>query len=151
MKKPLKERFMQYIEKQPNGGCWLWTGGLSNGGYGKFQIDPKTRLAHRVAYEIFIGPVPEGAQLDHLCRQRRCCNPSHLEPVACKENIRRGASVTKQFCVHGHERTPENIYVYPDGRRRCILCRRIHDMQPKYAARREARRRQIRAEKRAAL
>src|ERR1019366_4519713 len=83
------ERFLKFVLPEPNTGCWLWTGGLNRGGYGQFMTPPCT-VAHRVAYELFVGPIPEGLQLDHLCRVRSCVNPQHLEPVSQQENIRRG-------------------------------------------------------------
>lgn len=69
--------------------CWIWQGALSNKGYGQICTD-RTRSAHRVSYETFVGPVPLGMQLDHLCRNRACINPGHLEPVTAKENQQRG-------------------------------------------------------------
>ncbi len=87
---------------------------------------------HKVAYEELVGTVPEGAELDHLCRVRACCNPAHLEPVTHRENVERGGSLTndnaaKTACSRGHAFTPENtaIQTYPDGRfmrRRCRAC-----------------------------
>jgi hypothetical protein len=73
-------------------GCWLWVGNCRQDGYGKFGIGPDgfQDSSHRVAYELFIGPIPKGFQLDHLCRNRSCANPLHLEPVTPAENINRG-------------------------------------------------------------
>ena len=67
-------------------GCWEWTGHVNNAGYGRVKND----YAHRLAYEMFVGPIPDGADLDHLCRRRSCVNPAHLEPVTRSENVRRG-------------------------------------------------------------
>lgn len=72
--------------------CWLWNGALIQGGYGRYQRGPKGQPAHRAYYEKLVGPIPDGLDLDHLCRVRRCVNPSHLEPVTAAENTRRGAS-----------------------------------------------------------
>lgn len=96
----------------PQGDCWLWTGSLGSG-YGRIFVDGKTEPAHRITYEHFVGPVPDGLELDHLCRNTRCVNPSHLEPVTHAENIRRGDLAlgirsAATHCVNGHEFTPEN-------------------------------------------
>ena len=72
-------------------GCWHWTGARQSDGYGSFQRSGQTRLAHRAMYELFVGDIPEGLELDHLCRDRGCVRPDHLEPVAHLENVRRGA------------------------------------------------------------
>lgn len=109
-------------------GCWIWTGSTSCG-YGQIQIDRRNYRAHRVGYELLIGPIPEGLQIDHLCRVRRCWNPDHLEPVTIRENVLRGEGITARaarqtHCIHGHELTPENIASRPgDPRRRdCLTC-----------------------------
>ena len=74
-------------------GCWLWTGKLLPNGYGNVSTGPKgatsSTTAHRAVYEAFVGPISEGLQLDHLCRNRRCVNPAHMEPVTAAENVRR--------------------------------------------------------------
>lgn len=100
-------------------GCWEWTGGIDRGGYGKWQHGK----AHRVVYTKLRGPIPEGMQLDHRCRNRACVNPDHLEPVTNRENILRGNGHTainarKQTCKRGHndwKRTAE-------GGRCCVTC-----------------------------
>lgn len=104
--------------------CWIWIAGKMYGGYGTFYLDGKRHPAHRVMYEAVVGPIGEGLELDHLCRNPACVNPSHLEPVTHKENVRRGLKgrmVT--VCSHGHAYTPENTYFLPDGRRMCRSCR----------------------------
>jgi hypothetical protein len=96
-------RFWSKVEKTP--GCWIWTGALTEEGYGLLGIGgTKNRLAHRWSYERFVGPIPEGLQLDHLCRVRNCVNPEHLEPVTAGENARRSplTCVNKTHCPHGH-------------------------------------------------
>ena len=70
--------------------CWQWKGAESGNGYGKVSISGRMKMAHRAIYEILIGPIPEGLVLDHLCRNRGCCNPLHMEPVTVQENTRRG-------------------------------------------------------------
>lgn len=143
---------MAKVEIQPNG-CWLWTGTKNSKGYGRFLVNGRrtgpgewsyTRIgAHRWAYEHFRGPIPEGMVLDHLCHDRRCdaggpcihracVNPDHLDVVTPALNVHRGRSglaprQPKTHCKHGHEMTPENVYIRPsDGRRRCRICQREH-------------------------
>ena len=113
-------------------GCLEWTGYLRSG-YGIFRgVGGKNQTAHRVVWELFVGPIPEGMDLDHLCRNRACCNPDHLEPVTRLENLRRGLNgVLKTHCVNGHEYTPENTILRkpvpgsrhrPNGSRECRTC-----------------------------
>lgn len=112
-------------------GCHEWTGAIGADGYGriKLRVDgrPATLATHRVAYELANGPIPDGLHIDHLCRNRPCCNPAHLEAVTQAVNNERmrtahsigGAAGT---CIHGHEFTDANTYVTPDGRRQCRAC-----------------------------
>lgn len=113
-------RFMAFVEKADSG-CWNWTGTCQKNGYSAFGIAGKTVRGHRWSYEHFVAPIPDGLEIDHLCRNRKCVNPSHLEPVTRKENSRRAM---RSHCVNGHEFTPENIYMH-SGRRYCRTCRRI--------------------------
>lgn len=105
-----KERFWSKVEKTNS--CWLWTDALTHNGYGKFRVKEKTVRAHRIAYEIQKGMIPDGLILDHLYRVRRCVNPEHLEIVTHKENKIRGESNNqyrgKTHCIRGHEFTKEN-------------------------------------------
>ena len=121
------DRFWSKVEKSD--GCWLWTAGTS-GKYGSFRIDGSATTAHRVAYALEVGPVPEGLVLDHLCRNTLCVNPSHLEPVTIAENVRRGdlsgngaEHRAKTHCPAGHEYAEANTYMYKGGRH-CRACRR---------------------------
>lgn len=112
-------------------GCWLFTGCTKPDGYGRFFYEGKQALAHRVGYEHFVGPIPAGLSLDHLCRVRNCVNPAHLEPVTHAENVKRGIgptaiNATKTHCVHGHPFDEANTYIHPTrGDRTCRACRII--------------------------
>lgn len=118
-----EERFWSKVEKTES--CWLWIAYLNAKGYGVASVAGTARLAHRIAYELTVGAVPEGLQLDHLCRTRRCVRPDHLEPVTNKENQRRGATgILLTHCRHGHPYVPENVYTSPKGIRRCRQCHR---------------------------
>lgn len=110
--RPPLERFWEKVEKTDS--CWLWTAALSQDGYGLFR-DGRSQSAHRWLYKQLVGEIPDGLQLDHLCRVRNCVNPAHLEPVTLAENARRGRLT---HCKRGHELTPENTYV----QRACKLC-----------------------------
>lgn len=105
--------------------CWLWTAYKQKSGYGKFTFDGKSRLAHRVAYERFIGPIPDGLVLDHLCRNPACVNPAHLEPVTQTENIRRAARSHRTACIRGHEYTDANTHWTKSGSPVCRVCARL--------------------------
>lgn len=118
-------------------GCWLWLGAISNTGYGRLGPRYDETLAHRVFYILYRGPIPDGLTLDHLCRNRSCVNPSHLEPVTNAENCARGAQYLRTFpaCRHGHLWTPENTYIQPrSGSRICREC--VRDAQVRYDQRR---------------
>ena len=119
-------RFEAKVEKTPT--CWLWTAATTDG-YGQLGANGKVRYAHRLAYEHFVGPIPEGMQLDHLCRTRRCVNPEHLEAVTGGENFLRGnapaaINARRTTCSRNHAFTPENTGRRPCGRRYCRTCKR---------------------------
>lgn len=121
------ERFWSKVEKTD--GCWLWTGSRSTGGYGYFYLNGRNSPAHRVAYEMLVGPIPAGLQIDHLCRVRNCVNPAHLEPVTQRENLLRGETVTarsasRTHCPQGHPYDAENTSVRKTGKRDCRTCHR---------------------------
>lgn len=131
-------RFQRNITK-PDGddGCWVWTGDKW-GLYGRFNIGSgrgRAHSAHRWAYERFVGPIPEGMTIDHLCRNTLCVNPLHLEPVTLQVNILRGENVCAKYarrthCNRGHLLEPPNIRL--DGNaRRCVLCDKIRREQKK--------------------
>jgi hypothetical protein len=85
----MRERITRRVEHDENG-CWVWQGSTSGKGYGYLRVNGRSNYAHRVSYEAFVGPIPEGEVIDHLCRNARCCNPSHLEPVSTSVNVQRG-------------------------------------------------------------
>lgn len=108
------------------GPCWLWTAAIDLYGYGRFT-SPNSASAYCFAYELCVGPVPVGLELDHLCGVRRCVNPNHLEPVTHEENCRRGSSpcainARKTHCIRGHEFTEENTWLRSEGGRKCRQC-----------------------------
>ena len=131
--RPAIERLLPRLQFADSG-CWQWTGALNKFGYGKISVggrDGRILGTHRVAYEALIGPIPDGMQLDHLCRNRACCNPAHLEVVTPRINTLRGdsaaaANSVKEACGNGHEFTPANTYVWR-GQRHCRTCRREAD------------------------
>lgn len=124
---------VERLDDQP---CWLWDMSCTTGGYGQLFYRGRNSYSHRVAYELLKGPIPEGLQLDHLCRNRSCCNPAHLEPVTSRENSLRGMCYeilrAKTHCKHGHEFTPENTRRHKNGGGRyCRICSNAASMERK--------------------
>lgn len=118
-------------------GCWIWKRYTARNGYGMIGVGSRTdgtrntALAHRVAYQEFVGDIPDGLQIDHLCKIRNCVNPKHLEAVTPKENVSRSDAYYKVLmgkteCPHGHQYSEENLYVYPTKfggvKRNCKTC-----------------------------
>lgn len=138
----LEERFWAKVDAM--GVCWEWQAATDRGGYGVFNPHGTIVRTHRFAWEMLVGPIPEGLHIDHLCRNRICCNPDHLEPVTPGENARRGYATVYQkiwadkitHCPRNHEYTDENTHINKrNGTRKCRKCHRDRERE-----RREARR-----------
>lgn len=130
--RPLTERMKEKVRVNAETGCHEWVAGRGAHGYGVFWHSGRQHLAHRVSWELERGPIPTGLHIDHLCRNRGCVNPDHLEPVTPRENILRSPIAPpalnqhKTHCSKGHELTPENLdaYALKTGRRACKECMR---------------------------
>jgi len=139
----LVARFRAKVLEGDPGECWPWQGYVAPDGYGRFSYQGVPHLAHRIAYLLFVGPIPEGMEVDHRCHNgddgclggrscahRACTNPAHLEPVTTQVNALRGHTEERKaarratHCGWGHEFTPENTYLPPGGGRQCRACRR---------------------------
>jgi hypothetical protein len=127
-----QERFWAKVDAE--GDCWIWTGAIGTHGYGVFRVDGKAVTAHRYSYESLVGKIADGLTIDHLCRNRPCLNPDHLEAVTQMENNRRvpaglrsasarGLKPPRTECKRGHPLSGENLYVVPNsGHRSCRTC-----------------------------
>jgi hypothetical protein len=126
--RPIVDRIDANSMPVPWTGCWLWLRTLDRDGYGSIQVNKRHMRAHRVSYETHRGPIPDGLQIDHLCRVRCCVNPDHLEPVTCRENLMRGDTAAARYaaatvCKHGHPFDQANTLYTREGRRVCHACR----------------------------
>ena len=109
--------------------CWLWMASRNTAGYGRMQFNYKHHVAHRLSWELHVGPIPDGLVIDHLCRNTSCVNPAHLEPVTDRVNILRGTAPTaeaarKTHCPKGHAYAGSNLKMYK-GFRMCATCKKV--------------------------
>lgn len=137
----LREIFLSLVDPEPMSGCWLWLGNARNPKYGCLQFNGKRTVAHRVSYELFVGPVPKSLTVDHKCRNTWCVNPNHLRAVTFKENVLCGfappaVNSRKMHCKNGHQFSEDNLARNQAGRRTCLACyRRFHrESQRRYRA-----------------
>lgn len=122
--RPIMDRLKEKFEVTENG-CWNWIASKHpRGGYGMIYYEGRCQRAHRVAYQVMVGPVPEGLELDHLCHNPSCINPAHLEPVTHQENMMRGhlSNRLKTHCKFGHPFDEQNTIPINNGRRMCRTC-----------------------------
>ena len=125
-----EQRILDNSIPEPNSGCWFWLGTLTAAGYGVIGVNYKKFYAHRLSYEAFKGNIPEGLEIDHLCRVRCCVNPDHLEAVTHRVNNQRGdtgkatgaRNKAKTHCPRGHPYSGLNLYVSSKGARHCRTC-----------------------------
>jgi hypothetical protein len=118
-----RDSFLPKVRQGP--GCWEWTGYTNPAGYGRAVGPDRTKqYVHRLAYQLWVGPIPDRLTVDHLCRNRACCNPAHLEVVTRRENIQRGGKSLQTHCIHGHSLADAYVDRRADGSisRKCRPC-----------------------------
>jgi hypothetical protein len=127
---PIKDRFYRRVKLPDENGCMNWEGATNGRGYGQLQVRRKNLYAHRLSYTLMVGPIPDDLVLDHLCRNRRCCNPLHLEPVTVSTNAIRGIlgevnkakAAARTHCKKGHLNVKENLIRRGDRYVGCRVC-----------------------------
>lgn len=128
--RPIVEKFLSKFQRGGETDCWLWLDHIRPNGYGQFWPSRgKPEYAHRYAYRHFVGTIPDGLTVDHLCKNRACVNPAHMEIVTRGENNLRGnspaaLSARKTHCLHGHPFNEANTHITPSGHRKCRICNR---------------------------
>ena len=132
MKGSLEARFWGKVNKTDS--CWIWTGYINHDGYGRtrtpIRIPRRPEMAHRIAYELLVGPIPNGLEIDHFfCKRRACVNPAHLELVTHAENNRRSPNPKKTHCRQGHPYAGDNLVLDKRGAPNCRTCRRQHSRE----------------------
>ena len=131
-RQPWRDRFWTKVNKDALNKCWLWTAGVSLEGYGRFSVNRQPTYAHRISYAFAKGDIPTGMELDHLCRNRICVNPEHLEVVTHQENVLRGVSPAalhraQTSCVHCHPFYDSNTITLRNGGSDCRTCARTRE------------------------
>lgn len=123
--KRVREKILPSPDEFQGSPCWIWTGCFSKGGYGRIGVGGKLDYSHRLTFELLRGDIEENLCVDHLCKNRICCNPAHMEVVTRGENVKRGDTgkhnSIKTHCPHGHKYTPKNT-VIRKGNRECKTC-----------------------------
>lgn len=125
-----EQRFWAKVDKTPE--CWLWKASVQPAGYGQFWLNGTYIGAHRYAYQLLVGPIPDGLQVDHLCRVRACVNPGHMEVVTLSENVLRGTGISamnarKTHCLRRHSLVGNNLILDRRNRRCCRICKAASD------------------------
>lgn len=137
----LGQRFWAKVEWSD--GCWLWQGAKDQNGYGRFWQGPNFIASHRMAYTLAVGPIPDGMQIDHVCRTPRCVNPAHLEPAPPRLNVLRGMGgagdrAARTHCPKNHPYDAVNTYLAKSNQRHCRECMRARKRLPDTPERRAA-------------
>ena len=125
-RKSLIERLDGKLIIEPGTHCWVWVGAHNGNSYGRIWFDGKMYYTHRFAFELFVGNIPNGMEIDHLCSNPACLNPLHLEPVTHAENMARGKRAQRTRCIRDHPYDEGNTYFHPDGSRVCRICKRMN-------------------------